>query len=166
MDPVHFSGKEILEMAVRIEENGYKFYIEAAKATRSKDLKELFNLLAEEETQHIKTFMGLHRLISGGEPSDQEYDTEFQEATLYLKAIADTEVFTNPNKGKEMARKVSGEEEALQIAIDMEKDSLLFYYELQRMIRDKDKPVLDNIIEQEKEHVRKLTDLDRKLFNR
>ncbi|MDP2689031.1 MAG: hypothetical protein Q8P48_02850, partial [Deltaproteobacteria bacterium] len=26
MDPVHFTGKEILDMAVRIEENGLKFY--------------------------------------------------------------------------------------------------------------------------------------------
>ena len=40
-----------------------------------------FALLASEETEHIKVFMGLHRLISGSEPSNREgYDPEFEES--------------------------------------------------------------------------------------
>lgn len=166
MDPVHFSGKEILEMAVRIEENGFKFYTEAANASGSKEIKGLFTLLASEETEHIKVFMGLHRLISGTEPSTEGYDPEFEEASQYLKAIADTEVFTNPNKGRDLGRATTDANEALNLALNMEKDSILFYHELQRMIREKDKAVLDNVIEQEKEHVRRLTDLKIKLSGR
>ena len=47
----------------------------------------------------------------------------------------------------------------------MEKDSILFYHELQRMIREKDKVVLERD-RTGKEHVRKLTDLKIKLSGR
>lgn len=161
MDPVHFSGREILEMAIRIEENGLQYYTEASKAAKSEELKELFETLAGEEEQHIVVFNDLKDLT--GDEWQEGYDPYVQEGAQYLKAIADTEVFTTPDRGAELARKVIDERDALRLAIDMEKDSLLFYYELQRMIRDKDKEVLEKLIEQEKDHVRKLTELERKI---
>ena len=56
-------------------------------------------------------------------------------------------------------------ERGLNLAINMEKDSILFYHELQRMIREKDKVVLERD-RTGKEHVRKLTDLKIKLSGR
>lgn len=165
MDPVHFTGKEVLEMAVRIEENGFRFYTDAGKASKSKELKELFLSLAEEEGQHIKVFTGLKKLLAD-DTAQESFDAEVEEASMYLRAIADTEVFTAPDKGKELARKVKDEKDALRMAMDTEKDSLLFYYEIQRMIREKDRVVIINLIEQEKEHLRKLTELNMKLFGR
>lgn len=165
MDPVHFSGKEVLTMAVRIEENGLRFYTDAARAAKSDGLRELFKVLAEEEGRHIKVFSELRRLVAD-DTVNEGFDPQLSEASLYLKAIADTEVFTKANKGKEVARQVHDEKEALKVAIDMEKDSLLFYYELQRLIREKDKAVLESLIEQEKEHVRKLTEAKTSLYGK
>lgn len=163
MDPVHFSGKEILEMAVRIEENGLRYYNEARKAATSDKLKDLFALLANEETQHIKVFSDMKTALGGA--SEQEgFDPYLEDARLYLRAIADTEVFTNPDKGRQLAEKITSEQEAIRLAIDMEKDSLLFYYELQKMIREKDRDVLQTLIDQEKDHVRKLNDINKELF--
>lgn len=165
MDPVHFSGKEVLTMAVRIEENGMRFYTDAAKAAKSTSLKELFKVLAEEESHHIKVFSELKRLVAD-DTVNEGFDPELSEASMYLKSIADTEVFTKPDKGKEFANNVRDEKEALKVAIDMEKDSLLFYYELQRLIRARDKAVIESLIGQEKEHVRKLTEAQASLYGR
>lgn len=161
MDPVHFSGKEVLDMAVRIEENGLKFYTDAAKASRSTELKSLFKTLADEENQHIKVFTGFKKMAAEGAP--EGYDPYTEDAALYLDALADSEVFKNPDKGAQLASKVRDENEALETAIGMEKDSILFYYELLNMIRDKDRKIMDNLIDQEKSHLRKLTELQKKL---
>lgn len=163
MDPVHFTGKEVLDMAIRIEENGLKFYTDAGKSARSRELKELFKTLAEEEGQHIKVFLNLKKLLVGDDTTEG-FDPYLEEAQQYLKALADTEVFTIPGDGKAVARSVDNEQEAINIAIGMEKDSLLFYYELERMIREKDRNVVESLIEQEKEHVRKLTEVQTSLF--
>lgn len=165
MDPVHFTGKEVLDMAVRIEENGMRFYADASKAAKSHQLKDLFHALSEEEGTHIKMFLELKKALVGDDPS-AGFDPYLEDAQQYLKSMADTEVFTNPEAGKEAARSLKDEKEAISMAIGMEKDSLLFYYELERMIRDKDRAVIESLIEQEKDHVRKLTNLQDLLFGR
>jgi rubrerythrin len=163
MDPVHFTGKEVLDMAVRIEENGMRFYADASKAAKSNQLKDLFRVLSEEEGTHIKMFLELKKALVGDDET-AGFDPYLEDAQQYLKSMADTEVFTNPEAGKEAARSLKDEREAISMAIGMEKDSLLFYYELERMIREKDKKVIESLIEQEKEHVRKLTNLQNMLF--
>ena len=162
MDPVHFTGKEILDMAVRIEENGMRFYADAAKGAKSKDLRELFKALSEDEGTHIKMFLDLKKLLVDN--TTEGFDPYLDEAQSYLRTMADAEVFTNPEAGKETARALKSEEEAIKLVIGMEKDSLLFYYELERMIREKDRKLVESIIEQEKDHVRRLTALQANLF--
>lgn len=158
MDPVHFSGKEVLDMAIKIEENGLRYYADAAKASRNERLKEVFKVLANEECNHIRVFSELKKTLADKD-YQEGFDASADEAALYISAIADTEVFTNPDKGRDLARRVKDEKDAVRIALDMEKDSLLFYYELLKMIREKDRDVVENLIEQEKSHVKKLTEL-------
>ncbi len=159
MDPVHFTGKEVLEMAVRIEENGLKFYTDAGKASKDRSVKDLFKTLAEEEGRHIKVFLDLGKLLGEDERASAGFDAYLEEASQYLKALADTEVFTKPEGGKKLAKAVHGERDVLNTAIGMEKDSLLFYYEILKMIREKDRAVVESLIEQEKEHLRMLTEV-------
>ena len=160
MDPVHFTGKEVLEMAIKIEENGLKYYTDAAKASRNEKLKEVFKALADEECDHIRVFSELKKTRSDKD-YQEGFDAYAEEAALYLCAIADTEVFTNPDKGRDLALQVKDEKDAVRIALDMEKDSLLFYYEILKMVRDRDRAVVENLIEQEKNHVKKLTGLQK-----
>ncbi|MBI5561813.1 MAG: ferritin family protein [Deltaproteobacteria bacterium] len=156
MNPVYFTGKEVLDMAVRIEENGLRYYTDAAAASKSKELKALFADLAVQEKDHIKVFTGLHKLMPEEKAANQP-DTYGEEAALYLDALAGSEVFTSPNEGARLAKTVHAEREAVEVAIGMEKDSLLFYYEIQKMIRPRDAAVLEHLIGQEKDHLRRLT---------
>ncbi|MBI5599465.1 MAG: ferritin family protein [Deltaproteobacteria bacterium] len=165
MDPVRFSGNEILEMAVRIEENGLRFYTDAGKASKNAKLKDLFSYLASEEKNHIKCFEDMKRLMSK-ETASSIFDPYAEEAGLYMQAFADSEVFKRADEGARLAKTIKGEKEALEYAITMEKDSILFYYEFMRAIREKDRGVLDRLIQEERVHLMKLALLKNELFEK
>ncbi|MEK7313793.1 MAG: ferritin family protein, partial [Deltaproteobacteria bacterium] len=59
MDPIRFSAEEVLDMAIRIEENGERFYSDAARMSKKDNVRELLNSLAQEEFKHKKYFMEL-----------------------------------------------------------------------------------------------------------
>lgn len=165
MDPVHFTGREVLEMAVKIEENGLRFYTDAGKASKNKKIKDLFKTLADEEGRHVKVFADMRKYASEDTVAEG-FDPYMAEASLYLKALADSEVFTRADEGRRFAEKVKEEKEVLQFAIDMEKDAILFYYEIDKMIRQKDKEVLSRLIDQEKEHLKRLSVLLAELYGK
>lgn len=163
MDPVHFSGKELIDMAIRIEENGEKYYSGAAASVPSDKVAELFRFLANEERNHIAFLKKIAR-IEEGISSLVPFDPYVEEASDYIRVVADSKVFTNPDEGERLAKLAPGEKEALEVAIGMEKDSLLFYYEFIKALRERDRPVLDAIIGEEKKHLRKLITLKKALF--
>lgn len=160
MDIIRFSAKEVLEMAIRIEENGVEFYTRAGNATKFEQLKELFTFLAKEEKKHIACFEDMDKRVKSDDLPGS-IDPYIKEESLYLNALANSRVFTNTHEGKRLAGEVRGENDILQTAINMEKDSILFYYELHNAVRDKDKATLKNLIQQEKDHLRKLTELQK-----
>ncbi|MBI5887159.1 MAG: ferritin family protein [Deltaproteobacteria bacterium] len=163
MDPVHFTGREILEVALRIEENGVKFYTDASKAFKNANIVKIFQDLAKEEAVHIKVFRELIKLVPESGPFG-EYTPYMEEASDYLNALANSEVFTRPEEGAKLPLTVRSEKDAVEYAIQMEKESLLFYLEMKNMIREKDKAVIDNLIEQEKNHLSQLTAIKNEFF--
>jgi rubrerythrin len=54
-----FEGQEIYQFAMRIEENGERFYRQAAQGVQDKDARGLFEHLADEEVKHRKIFEGM-----------------------------------------------------------------------------------------------------------
>ncbi len=156
MDPVHFSGKEILDMAVCIEENGLDFYRGAVKAVKGNELQELFTFLATEEVRHVDYFEGLKKLLDDS-ASYNVFDPYLEEESMYIKALADSNIFIDKDKGKDMASEIKSDDDALDWAIGFEKDSILFYTELLSMVRDKDRSLVRTIIAEEKKHIAKLT---------
>ena len=149
MDPVHFTGKEILDMAVSIEENGLDFYREAVKAVKGSELQKLFTFLAAEEVKHVEYFEGLNKLLDES-ASYNVFDPYLEEESLYIKALAESNIFVDKDKGKAIASKIESDNDALDWAIGFEKDSILFYTELLSMVRDKDRPLVRTIIGEEK----------------
>ena len=54
-----FERQEIYQFAMRIEENGKKFYRQTAQALKDKEARDLFNHLADEEVKHKRVFESL-----------------------------------------------------------------------------------------------------------
>lgn len=150
-----FAGSEIVELGVQIEINGWEFYSELAEHTKDKGAKEVFLFLANEEKKHIDTFRDLLKSVVDYQPQES-YPGEY---FAYMNALASDYVFTQKDKGRELAKQVKSDSEALQIGIRAEKDSIIFFDGMKRFLSQKEQNIIDYLIEQEKSHLQKLYEL-------
>jgi len=145
---MYYSGQEIAEIAVRIEENGNEFYTAAAEMIPgSNDIKGLFFDLAEKEILHISIFQKLVEKFDS-----ESFDFESQDATDYINHLAETHIFGKPDSGKALAKTIKTPKEGLEIAYKFENDSVAFYTELLKYTRSDSKRLVQQIIEEEMEH--------------
>ncbi len=152
---VFFKASELVEFAIQIEKNGEAFYLAVSKKTESQEIKETFIYLAQEEVMHRKTYEELLKTVENYQPKEIYPEEYF----LYLKAYADQHIFVKNNEIEEKASKVKSNVEAIDIALGFEKDSILFYLEMRNFVSDSEKPIIDKIIEEERKHYVKLTEV-------
>jgi rubrerythrin len=145
---MYYSGLEIIEIAVRIEENGQEFYTAAAEMIKDNaDIKGLFYDLAEKEITHIAIFQ---KLADKFESETFEFNAD--ESSDYIRNLADTHIFGKKGAGTELAKKVSTAKQALEYAYKFEIDSVIFYEEMMKRASRDAKKLISQIIEEEKEH--------------
>ena len=157
-----FSGSELLEIALGIERNGTVFYETLAAKTQNRDAKAIYNYLADEEKKHLKIFGGMLNTVGPYIPPE-DYAEEYM---LYLKSLIDNSVFSDITVAQQKAEKISSEVEALDTGVQAEKDSILFYMEMQNFVRAPDQEMVLNIIDAEKAHLRQLAQLKQILQKR
>jgi len=143
--------KDIFEIAMKIEENGSRFYEIAAEAMTDPEAKLRFLKLAEEEMDHWETFEKMKASYISSQKG-LEIDTD-EHNDLFLQAWADGHIFrvdVNPFE------KLTGGEslaDVLKMAMDAEKDSIIFYLGLKESLplkEDRDK--IDLLIWEELNH--------------
>jgi len=145
---MYYSGFEIVEIAVRIEENGHAFYSLAADMFRKpNETRGLFLDLASKELVHIAIFQ---KLAEKFEP--ENYDFSKEEASGYITNLADTHIFGKKDSGIDLAKKVKSPKEALEAALRFENDSVDFYTELAKRTHSDSQRLIQQIIDEEKEH--------------
>lgn len=154
-----FSASEVVEMGIKIEENGKDFYNEIAQKSKNEAVIEIFELLAREEENHIKRFREIFSKVKKYEPNEA-YPNEY---FAYIKALSTEYVFTKDKKGSEIAASVKTDREAIDLGIGFEKDSILFYEEMKKFILEDEQKILDKLLEEEKAHLRNLNNLRRML---
>lgn len=148
-----FSAYEILDIAVKLEKNGEKVYREAMDQTGDPPLKELLKWMAGEEVKHAEWFSELknevelnedHHLIkemSGDLVSEFVGDQSFSLKDVDFSAIKDSR-------------------ELIEVFIEFERDTILFYEMLESFIIDEEtSEKLNRIMDEEKDHISKLQEL-------
>ena len=148
-----FNADEVFEMAEQIERNGAKFYHLAADKAPDRPGKNLFLSLASMEEHHLRIFQEMRKDLSDQEKGGTTFDPD-NEAALYLQALAESRGFEgmrNPTDhltGKESMR------ELIEIAIEAEKNSVLFYVGLRDMVAARaGKDKVEAVIREEVGHV-------------
>ncbi|MFC1512585.1 ferritin family protein [bacterium] len=154
-----FKANELLEFAIRIEENGETFYKDMAWKNNNEKIKELFNYLADEETKHKDTFKSMLEKIEDYEPMEAYPDEYF----LYLREYADEHIFNDTNNLSKKIESLKTDLEILDFAVTIEKDSILYYMEMKNLVSSNDKNVIENIIQEERMHYRKLVEIKKLL---
>ena len=150
-----FSGSEIVQIGIQIEKNGRDFYNTLEEQSTNKKGKEIFRYLAREEEKHIKVFEQILSSAENYEPAEA-YPGEY---SSYMKTLASECVFTQAGKGDELAKKVKSEKEAVEKGIGFEKDSIIFYEGIKKVVLGYSIGLVDQLIVQEQLHLKKLTEL-------
>src|SRR3989338_11068104 len=117
-----FAASEIVELGIQIEKNGRDFYNALAGKSKNKKARETFEYLAGEEAKHIITFQAILSSVHKYEPQEA-YPGEY---FAYMNALASEYVFTQKDKGAEIAKRIKTDKEAIDMGIGFEKDSILF----------------------------------------
>jgi len=143
-----FSLAEIYDLGIRIEKNGERFYRDAMRQAWSKPIAEMLKQLAEEEVNHVDFFLKRMDALK------QKRETPFLDemSTSMLKDILGDQAFSLKEVDVSKIRSV---EELVSLAIEFEKDTILFYEMVGSFMTDEEAArQLKEIIEEEKQHVK------------
>lgn len=153
---IFFNISEVYQFAIKIEENGERFYRKIANNVKDKEVKELFNFLADEELRHKKIFEENLSKIEKYEPPEI-YPGEY---FAYLKAYAEELIFP-----KNIEKEFYKEDiiEAINFGIRRELDSIMYYLEIKDLIPETQHSELDKIIKEERSHFIKLSNLKKQI---
>jgi rubrerythrin len=156
---ISFSGSELINIAIGIEQRGSIFYDIMAKSTENAIARDVFHYLADMERRHIQVFQGML-----AEADKYQFsETKAGEYTIYLQALVDSAVFPDDLVASEKATQAGSDIAAMELAIEAEKDSILFYYEMREIMPKRAQPTVNKIIAEEKSHLRQLSELKKKL---
>ena len=142
--------RELIEVAVNIEEAGKEFYEKLAGKVKNEKAREFFERMKVEEEKHKEIFLSLKDKFG----EDVYIDSD--EALLYLKQYTEGRVFP---KAEDLVEWVESKSfnEIVDYSIAMEKESIIFYVELKAWLKDeKTKKLIDAIVDEEREHIRML----------
>lgn len=154
---VSFTGREMIRLAVAIEEAGRSFYEKAGLKVGDAGVRSIFSYLAGEEEKHIADFKKLGDGLTEDVNINESYVGEYGD---YLKSIIDSHVF-NVNNVDDLVNGVKTPGEALAIAFRFEKDSIVIFQEFGHVVDQAGRPVIEELVRQEKEHIRKLAEVSR-----
>lgn len=150
---ITFNAFEIFEMAEQIERNGVKFYRKAAQSISEQEVRQTLVGLADMEAEHEETFAGMRKALSDEDRELRVFDPE-NEVALYLQAMASGHVFDLKKDPGEQLAGTETVEDILKLAIDAEKDSIVFYLGLKDFVPVRaGKDRVEAIIKEEMGHI-------------
>ena len=163
-----FNADEIFEMAEQIERNGEEFYRKMAESISDTQVSQFFLNLAAMEKEHEKVFASMRADLSDQDRKLTVFDPE-GEAALYLRALADLQVFGREEKKDFILSGDLPEQDRilknLRAALGLEKESIVFYLGMKELVPENlGKNKIDKIIKEEMGHIRLLYGFQKKLL--
>lgn len=148
----YLNEDEVYRVGMCMEEAGLDFYTKMAEKADDVATKRVFRRLARDEQQHLAFFESMDLKTAGGMGSrPAEHDAEL---SRYVCSIVDGGIFKNVAKMGTLARRKFNAEKALELALQVEKDAVLYYTEAYMANKKKRaREALSRLIAEEKGHV-------------
>ncbi|MBM4142665.1 MAG: hypothetical protein FJ225_03595 [Lentisphaerae bacterium] len=150
---IRFNADEVLQMAIRAEQEAVAFYRKAADRHASEADCSFLLKLADMEKEHERIFAAMRRELGEGAREETAFDPD-NEAALYLGAMVDGAGIEGAPRA---AAALTGREslrDILKIGLQMEKNAVLFYQGFLDMVPAKlGGDWLRKIIDEEKKHI-------------
>ncbi len=154
-----FEAGDIVEVAVRIEENGANFYRYAVQLAGKEEVKALFQRLADEEVKHRQIFAKILAGMARNLPPEG-YDGEY---AAYLHDYVDNRLVFKAEAFAGELTKLRDEASALDFAIQRELDSIHYYREIRELLPADQREAVERIIAEEKEHFIRLSAMRKRI---
>ena len=146
---MQFSADEVLEMAVELERRGIAFYENLSKKTSDQKSREIFIFLSEEEKKHLEYFQKTKDDLNT--QIDFVPDT-MDETNNYLGSLIENGVLGKILQGLDLTQGDSSIEKALEVGMEVEKESVKFYESMEIIVPESKKEWLKKVIQEEKKH--------------
>jgi len=148
-----FTVQEILDIAIRLENNAEKTYLDARQHAEDAELSALLRWIAEEERHHARWFEDLKDRLSRDE--DDHLKAEMSRALV--EDVVQGQAFSLQAVD---FRTIDTPDKMIRTFIGFEDDTIAFYEILKALISDPDiLEQLETIIDEEKRHITKFRQL-------
>ncbi|MDW7678373.1 MAG: ferritin family protein [Bacillota bacterium] len=145
---VEFSASKLLQVLVRNEAKVAELYTNLAGQMEVGKGANLFQLLAEDEKRHEKIYSELlNRLPENGTKEVTEEDL------AYLESLMENDMFADADKSLEKIKGKYTKDEALEIAEKVERDGIMYIYEMQTLFPDLAPKEMKKILNEERRHL-------------
>jgi len=145
-----FSIREIIDMAIQLEKNAETFYRAAVAKMSTPSLEPVLICLANEERDHSQWFEKLRRVAQEAEAGGQGQEISSEA----LRSLVGDQKFSLAEV--DLAN-IESVKELIELAVEHEKDTIIFYQMLQSFIDDPETiKELDEIIAEEEQHIKVL----------
>jgi rubrerythrin len=154
-----FHISEVVDMGIEKEKKRRDFYDLAAKSFSEPNAKKLFLRLKDWEEEHIKKFSAIKGKLTGEEAAES-YPGEL---SAYMRALVDDRQYLQVTP-EQFVQNVKTVLEAIQIALGFEKDAILFFSEFKPYTTDTQREIIQELIDEEKQHIVYLINLRKELL--
>ena len=154
-----FTAREIAEAAVEKEMKRRDFYANVTKLSTNPEMTKLFEFLTEEEDRHVATFVKIRDGVPVEEVRPEEYDADME---AYMDSVVEDRLYSKIGS-EDFVQKAIDAKDVFRLAIALEKDAILFFWEFLPYVNDADKTVVKTLMEEEKGHIRMLWKLKQEL---
>ena len=141
-----FSVEDVINVMIELETRGNEHYLSLSKQTQIETLKKLFMNLANAEQKHKLRYENFKKEILNFEHENVSDDYEAYMLSLLKQTIR----FLNETRNQ------INVEEGFLLAIQLEKDTILFLMELKSMIGQQFNADMEQIISEERGHLKLL----------
>jgi rubrerythrin len=149
-----FSIREIIDMAIQLEKNAETFYREALARVSTPILEPVLVCLADEEREHTEWFERLKRVVEEAEADGKEGEI----SGAALRGLVGDQKFSLAEVD---LSEIDNPQALIELAVEHEKDTILFYQMLQSFIQSPETTKeLDEIIAQEDQHIKMLQECE------
>ena len=147
-------ARDALELTLAVERRGYSFYTNAAKKTQDRQGRMMFKQLAEEESEHMTRLQAEYKTLI-----EENHWLRREPTRLPVSRKIAAQIFPQRALLSSEVHEDTTHLEALNIAIDLERRSHLFFNNFARQLEDpRARKVFRKFAREEQSHLEGLTE--------
>lgn len=154
-----FKASDVIGAAVQMEQRGHAVYRRLAESSKDAAVKAFFENLASEELRHEEIFAAMAKRVGAVELPAWSSTEEFQD---YVGALLDSHALFAVDQADALFADANDLQKAVQASMKLEKDSMLFFIEMQKLVPPSEQKAVEHCIDEERKHMRQLASLIRK----